>query len=239
MSLFEPGNALQAATAALIVVVLSAVSVTALGDDSADAGDLSAEEVAERVQHFYAETEDFQAAFVQEYTDIAAAETSQSRGRVYFKKPGMMRWDYYHADRDERDRMLVADGDYFWVYEYEYQQVFQQCLEESQLPTALRFMMGEGDLLEEFEVELADASTADNPVLELEPREPTADYRKLEFVLDGSSFEVARSTLYDPYGNTNEIQFHDARVNQNLSADGFEFEPPEGARLLNPEQQCD
>lgn len=225
---------------AALLVSLTALAAPAQEEDGGESvGELSAEELAERVQQFYAETEDFQASFTQEYTDVAAAETNRSRGRVFFKKPGMMRWDYYHSERDERDRMLVSDGDYFWVYEYEYQQVFQQCLEESQLPTALRFLMGEGELLEDFDVALADDSTAEAPKMELVPKEPTSDYRRLEFVLDPESFEVEKTTLYDPYGNTNEIEFHEARVNQNLSDDGFDFEVPEGARLLNPEQNCE
>lgn len=221
-----------------VIALAMVVSTTAVAEDQQNDADLSAEEIAERIQHFYGETEDFQAAFLQEYHDIAAGETSRSRGRVYFKKPGMMRWDYYQPDRDERDRLLVSDGDVFWVYEYEYQQVFKQCLEDSQLPIALQFLMGEGELLEEFEVDLTDDSTPERPQLELVPQEPTADYRKLEFVVDAETFEVSKTTLFDPYGNTNEIDFRNSSVNQNLSADSFDFEPPEDARELNPEQEC-
>lgn len=232
-------------TAVVTALVVSLAAGTAFADeqdeqpDEQSVDDMSAEEIAERVQHFYSETEDFQASFVQEYNDIAAGDTTQSRGRVYFKKPGMMRWDYYQPDEDERDRMLVSDGDHLWVYEYEYQQVFQQCLEDNDLPIALQFLMGEGELLEEFEVELTDDSTAEQPELELTPNEPTGEYSRLEFALDPDSFEVTKSTLYDPYGNSNEIDFRNAQVNQNLSADGFQFETPEGARELNPEQDCD
>ncbi len=224
-----------------LALVVTMTSTVAADEGQASVDEMSAEEIAERVQAFYSETEDFQASFVQEYTDIAAAETSRSRGQVYFKKPGMMRWDYMQSgdETNQRDRMLVSDGDSFWIYEYEYQQVFQECLEDSQLPTSLNFLMGEGNLLEDFDVELTDDSTAQAPELELTPKEPTSDYQKLEFVLDPETFEVSKTTVFDPYGNTNEINFQNSQVNQNLSASGFEFEVPEGARLLNPEQQCD
>ncbi len=239
MSLQRQHSWIGKLAAVVIVFALATVSVTAAAEEADEEGDeLSAEELAERIQHFYGETEDFQAAFLQEYTDIAAGETSRSRGRVYFKKPGMMRWDYYRADRNERDRLLVSDGDTFWVYEYEYQQVFQQCLEDSQLPIALQFLMGEGELLEEFDVELSEDSTAKRPTLELVPKEPTADYKKLEFVINPETFEVSKTTLFDPYGNSNEIDFRNSSVNQNISADSFDFEPPEGARELNPDKEC-
>ena len=200
----------------------------------------SAQVLTERVQHFYRQTEDFQAAFIQRYTDIAAGETMRSRGRVYFKKPGMMRWDYYDArDDNRRDRVLVSDGSMFWIYEFEYQQVFRQCLEDSQLPTTLRFLMGEGDLAEEFDVELAENSTRRRPVLELTPKEPTSHYRMLRFVLDPQTYQVVQTTVYDPYGNTNQIEFHNTRVNRNIQASSFQFTVPEGARELNPNKRCD
>ncbi len=225
---------------ALVVAGLFCVlAVEAAADDPAPAG-MSAEDVAERVQRFYQDTDDFQAAFLQTFTDVAAGEAKRSRGRVYFKKPGMMRWDYYRADdATRRDRVMVSDGNIFWVYEMEFQQVFKQCLAESNLPAALRFLMGEGNLLEEFDVEFADGSTAEEPRLRLTPKEASSEYRELRFVLDPESFQVTRSILYDPYGNTNEIAFVNTRLNRNLPESGFQFEPPEGARLLNPNQECD
>ncbi len=232
----------------MVLCLITVFSISAAAGEAEDpdesaqipVSDLSAGDLAERVQHFYGQTEDFQAAFVQSYTDVAAGETRRSRGRVYFKKPGMMRWDYYDASDDgQRDRMLVSDGTKFWIYEFEYQQVFRQCLEDSQLPTTLRFLMGEGELTEDFEIERIDDESGDRPQIELTPREPTSHYRKLRFVLDPESFQVVQTTVFDPYGNTNEIDFQNIRVNQNLPESGFEFETPEGARELNPNKRCD
>ena len=226
--------------AALFVTPLTTLAEEGEGPEEDAEESYTAEVLTERVQHFYRQTEDFQAAFIQRYTDIAAGETTRSRGRVYFKKPGMMRWDYYDArDDDRRDRVLVSDGSMFWIYEFEYQQVFRQCLEDSQLPTTLRFLMGEGDLGEEFDVELAERSTRQRPVLELTPKEPTSHYRMLRFVLDPETYQVVQTTVYDPYGNTNQIEFHNTRVNRNVQASSFQFTVPEGARELNPNKRCD
>lgn len=228
-----------------LVAALVFATGTAMADetDSVDGpapAEMTADEVAERVQRFYRDTEDFQAAFLQTYTDVAAGEARRSRGRVYFKKPGMMRWDYYSADdANQRERVWVSDGNIFWIYEFELQQVFQECLESTQLPTALRFLMGQGDLLEEFDVEFADESTAQQPQLRLIPKEPTGHYREVRFVVDPETFQVSTTTILDPYGNTNEIDFRNSRVNRNLPDSGFQFEPPEGARLLNPNHRCD
>lgn len=201
---------------------------------------LDAEEIAERIQKYYKETKDFQAEFTQVYTDVAAGEKKTNWGKVYFKKPGKMRWDYYESEElGERKKTLVSDGELFWVYELEFKQVFKQCLEDSQLPTSLKFLMGEGNLVEDFDIEFSDASTASAPELILEPKKPTPKYKKVHFRVDPERYRVAKTTVFDPYGNTNEINFGEPRLNQNLPDSGFAFEPPEGARLLNPEKDCE
>jgi outer membrane lipoprotein carrier protein len=201
---------------------------------------LSAEAVAKRIQQFYRETEDFQADFKQVYTDVAAGETKKNWGRVYFKKPGRMRWDYYDTESlDQRTKTLVSDGKIFWIYELEFDQVFKQCLSDNLLPTSLKFLMGQGDLLEEFDVSYTDGSTASEPTLVLKPKEPTSKYKKLHFQVDPDSFQVVKTTVFDPYGNTNTIHFREPTVNSNLPDSGFEFEPPKGARLLNKQKDCE
>ncbi len=201
--------------------------------------DLSATEVADRIQGFYKKTLDFQSSFKQTYTDIAAGESKSSSGKVYFKKPGKMRWDYNQAkDATKRDKVLVSDGSTFWIYEFEFQQVFKQCLSESQLPTSLRFLMGEGDLLADFNVELTPKSTAKRPELKLIPKEPTSQYRELRFIIDPDTFQVMRTTIFDPYGNTNQIEFTNTKINKKLPDSGFDFKVPKGARVLNPQKSC-
>lgn len=228
-------------TCLLIFVALMSLSPALFAQQDAreNNNDLDAEEVARRVQAFYKETQDFQAHFRQTYTDVAAGDSKVSQGQVFFKKPGKMRWDYLHPeDRTRRDKLYVSDGSAFYIYEYEFQQVFKQCLADSQLPTSLRFLMGEGELLEEFDVEFARGSTRDAPVLRLVPKQPTPQYKELRFTVHPQDFQVTKTVLYDPYGNTNAIEFRQMMVNRNLPDSGFEFRPPQGARLINPQKSC-
>jgi outer membrane lipoprotein carrier protein len=214
-------------------------SESASSDSSRETTALAAEAVAERIQQFYRETEDFQANFKQVYTDVAAGETKTNWGRVYFKKPGRMRWDYYDTESlDERTKTLVSDGKIFWIYELKFDQVFKQCLSDNLLPTSLKFLMGQGDLLAEFDVSYTEDSTASAPTLLMKPKEPTSKYKKLHFQVDPESYQVVRTTVFDPYGNTNTIHFRNPKVNSNLPDSGFEFEPPKGARLLNKQKDC-
>jgi outer membrane lipoprotein carrier protein len=218
------------------------VGTPASAQDKAASGEgpaeMSAENVAERVQKFYKKTKDYHADFEQTYTDVAAGAKKKSQGTVFFKKPGMMRWDYHQDDSKKPKKVLVSNGADFWIYEYEFKQVFKKCLAESQLPTSLKFLMGQGDLLKEFDASFASRSTADEPVLELTPKEPTSKYTKLVFELDPKTFQVKQTSIFDPYGNTNRIRFKAAKINKNLPDSGFDFKPPKGARLLNPQKTC-
>lgn len=197
----------------------------------------SATDVAKRVQQFYAQTKDYQAKFTQTYHDLAAGSKKVNVGTVYFKKPGKMRWDYMKTT-GKRDKLYVSDGSNFWVYEYDFKQVFKQCLKDSQLPTSLSFLMGQGNLLTDFNVKHTKKSTATKPEILLTPKKPTSSYKELRFTLDPKTFQVMRTVIYDPYGNMNEIQFAKVKVNNNLPDKGFDFKVPKGARVLNPQQKC-
>ena len=50
--------------------------------------------VLDGIQRFYAEAKDFSAEFEQTYTYVAHQRSQVSKGKVYFKNPGKMRWYY-------------------------------------------------------------------------------------------------------------------------------------------------
>lgn len=221
----------------LTIVALAAPATSVIAQEKSATEAPAADEAARRVQAFYAQTKDYQAKFTQTYHDVAAGDKKVNTGQVYFKKPGKMRWDYAKAD-GARDKIYVSDGTSFWVYEYDFKQVFKQCLKDSQLPTSLSFLMGTGDLLKEFDVEFTDKSTAKVPQLRLTPKSPTPSYKELRFTLDPETYQVMRTVIYDPYGNMNEINFSKVEVNKNLPDSGFDFKVPKGARVLNPQENC-
>lgn len=218
--------------AALSFVTLTAPLLLSPAPASAQDAKLSAEQVAERIQTFYATAKDYQARFKQTYTDMAAGKESTSQGKVFFKKPGKMRWDYTDTKFQGMQKILVSDGTAFTIYEKEFDQYYRQCLRDSSLPTALSFLMGTGDLLKDFNVKLK-GSTAASHTLELVPKKSEGQYKKLLFIVNASDFSVISTTVYDPYGNKNVIEFISPAVNKSLPDAGFNFTIPEGVRPLH------
>lgn len=220
---------------ALAAGLLGFVAGSAHGQTAAPAAPaaLGADEVVARVQQFYDSTTDYEAAFTQTYFHRLFNKTQRSYGRVFIKKPGRMRWEY---ERPER-KLFVADGDTLWVYEPEAQQAFRQSLAESQLPTAISFLAGAGDLARDFRARLLDARPqgfGQGYVLELRPRQPSPAYERLLFFVDAQSFQVVRTLVVDSAGNRNRMDFAAVRLNTGVAEARFRFTPPDGTRVIEP-----
>lgn len=180
-------------------------------------------EIADKVQKTYDSVQDFSAKFTQEYRSASMDSTRTSEGRVFFKKPGKMRWDYAKPD----ERYMISDGKSLWVYEPEFAQYYSEALEDSQLPSALRFLMGTGNLRDEFAVRIR-KQDAKKITLELVPKERSSQFSRLHFVVENNTFNVVEVTVFDALGNTNTLRFHDVKQNAGLPDKGFDFTPPKG-----------
>ncbi len=185
------------------------------------------ESVINGVHRFYKDARDLRANFVQTYTYTVYDRSQTSSGRVFFKKPGMMRWDY----RKPVEKVFVADGEQLWVYEPEENQAFRRKLGTSQLPVALSFMTGTGDLREEFNITVSTKSPK-HFILNMVPKKNEGDYKKVILKVDRASFAVQSSTVIDSVGNTNRVVFKGMKTNTDLKDSGFQFNPPSGVRII-------
>jgi outer membrane lipoprotein carrier protein len=189
---------------------------------------LDAAEVMEGVQRFYQSTSDFKATFKQTYLFKVYGRTQVSGGRVFFKKPGKMRWDY----DTPVPKLFVSDGQMLWVYEPQESQAFRRSLRSSQLPVALTFMSGRGRLADEFAPKLLPPPSPTEYLLDLVPKTSSGDYQSLQLRIDRKTFAVVASTVVDPVGNTNTVEFTNFETNKGLPDKGFDFTPPAGVRVL-------
>jgi outer membrane lipoprotein carrier protein len=186
------------------------------------------EEIVTGVQAYYESVDSYHADFSQTYRNIALADEMVSTGHVYFRKPGRMRWDYLTPT----PRQLFSNGQTLWAYEPEFEQYAEMSLSEDQLPIAIRFMMGEGSLNDDFDITMTDCAVEDAHCLELIPRAGEGQYRALEFVVDPETFRVRETTVVDPIGNRNHFVFTNPSTSDDLPIENFEFHPtPEMRRV--------
>lgn len=190
--------------------------------DVPEAVPLDVETVTERLQARYDTIEDLQANFSQESINNALGETRTSAGQVYFRRPGAMLWDY------EDGRRLILNDDAMHSIDQDLQQYYSAPIDRSDLPTAMRFLVGEGELADDFTITLADDDDPHRVALELEPIVPSSEYASLLFVIDTETYYVVETHIADAIGNVNIIRFDDVETNLGISADAFAFSPPAG-----------
>lgn len=201
---------------------------------------VTAESVAATVQAFYDQTKAVEANFHQTYYNRLYDKLDKSSGKVQFQKPGKMRWDYAAPN----GKIIVSNGKRLLIYEPgedgDKGQVFERSLAESELPQALAFLTGAGKLAEDFSFRLLDAKQqgfAGGYVLELIPKRPSAHYERILFYVDSDPSRagiVHRVLIVDASGNRNRFDFQQMRFNRSLDKKPFEWQPPAGARRIQP-----
>jgi outer membrane lipoprotein carrier protein len=222
----------RSALGALMIGIVSFVLPPAV------AGQLTPREVASKIQKFYDQTTDFQAAFRQVYHAETLGKDKTSSGYVYIKKPGRMRWDY----KEPRPKYFVADGHALYAYDPELEQVMvDRSFSDSDLSAAVTFLWGKGNLTEEFQITFSKRTDLAGPkqvALELQPKKD-AHFTKLIFVVDTESFMVDETLVEDPGGNINQISFTKAKTNVGLKDEIFKFEIPKGVTVIEAPKNTD
>jgi outer membrane lipoprotein carrier protein len=193
------------------------------------------QEVLSEIQNRYEKTNDFEANFIQEYVGKGIRQSSRGEGKVYFKKKGMMRWDYAVPNQK-----LVSDGHKLWYYQPEEKQVLisdvSSVLKER---TPLAFLAGEGNLSREFNFLNLNESVSqkeDNYVIELVPKETIPTLSKLVLTVDKKSYIVLQADVFDGLGNLTRTRFVHIKTNVGVSPSFFQFTIPPGTEVIKMQE---
>ena len=200
---------------------------------AAPAGTLTSAKVVERVQAFYDKTRAFSADFSQRYTFRATRRVMRSSGKVSFKKPGMMHWNYTRGTK----KMFISDGKTLWIYQPEDNQVMVQPFAHRKLSSSLQFLWGQGRLGQEFHIMFIKKKSLKRPghhVLKLIPKKNEGYFKELIFVVDGQTYQVRETFVIDLVGNINHMTFKDIRTGVTLKPSFFKFHIPKGANVIYP-----
>jgi outer membrane lipoprotein carrier protein len=183
--------------------------------------------LVEKVEAQYAKTKDLQADFTQE-TRFEGFETCfSSSGKLYLKKPGLLRCDYLEPSVEQ----IFVNEDQVMMYSPQHQQVVKGTLTQiaaSKGPLAL--LQGVGSLSEQFTV--LDTSIQENgqqavPVLTLEPKpdgQGPATLKKIVLKLFPDTYLIQEMTLFEVSGNVSRVTFDHIQVNKGVDSDLLTFE---------------
>ncbi len=195
----------------------------------------SGQTVLEEIQKRYQSTNDMEASFLQEYVGKVMKQHLKREGKVYFKKKGMMRWDYRIPDQK-----FISDGNTLWFYQAEENQVFVSDISKViKERTPLAFLSGEGDLTRDFKLLNFNESIPQKEeysILELAPKEPDAVLSKLTLTVDKKTYTIVQADVFDGLGNVTRTRFIDIKTNVGLSTPFFRFTIPPGTEVIKMQE---
>ncbi|MFQ5585869.1 MAG: outer membrane lipoprotein chaperone LolA [Thermodesulfobacteriota bacterium] len=185
--------------------------------------------IVSRLQKRYEGIRELSADFTQETISKGMRETLTSSGRVYFRKPGMMRWEY---DTPEGD-LLISDGTTIWLFQADLNQVIESSADVTTTSIARNFLAGMGSIREDFDLSLYGV-TGERYRLGLTPKNSTPSIERLSIDINKASFLVVRTVVLDRFGNETRVAFKNVKTGGPLDASLFTFTPPEGVVVVRP-----
>ena len=205
--------------------ILAGVALAMLIAGAARAAD--PKPLVSRLQHHYRATDSFTARFVETLTSPGGAPR-QRGGKVAYRKPGMIRWEF----DPPQPETIVADGTTLYDYDPGLNQVVEMP-ERSAFKnrSVAAFILGVGDLERDFDVRSVSDSAADGLAhLVLTPKEGGA---KIELGVDSKSLNITNLRTADALGNATELQLSDIQRNVTPEISMFTFTVPPGADIVN------
>jgi outer membrane lipoprotein carrier protein len=214
----------------LLVSLMMVSSPLAFAQDSLD-------DVIKNLQERYDETKDFSSVFTQETITKSLGAPAIVNGKVYFKKPGMVRWEY--TDPIVQD--IISDGETLWLYLPDDKQVrIYKAAEAFGNQAFLGFLFGEGEITDDFETALGelDAEKAqDYYLLMLAPKDPESTIYRILLLVDKENYLIHQVNTYDILGNVTRIAFKDIATNSGLKNSLFHFIVPPGVETIKIESE--
>lgn len=190
------------------------------------------ENVVEKVQQFYEKIEDFKANFVQETTVKSIKKTEREEGKLFFKIPRNMSWEYTKPV----GKKLVINSEKAWLYlkseKIAYTQKSDNVLQSRLL---INFFSGTGKLKDDFKIKYAEPDCRNQEghyLLVLTPRQKTGMFSTPTLTIDKNNFYIVQMSFDDALGNSTRLKFSNIILNSGLTDKIFRFQPPAGVQVF-------
>lgn len=190
--------------------------------------DVTLPQLVQKLQSKYETLDSLKANFTQSYTSKRFSEKMVEKGIVYFRKGGLMKWEY----KAPEPKVFLSDGTYYYYYLIEDKQVVKAVAEQGtdqHSPTL--FLAGRGNFLKDFRAEWADPRPGTH-LLKLTPLRSQPDFKYLIVDVDPVSGVILGLVVVDPYENRTEYRFESIQENPKLPPDFFTFHQPAGTEVI-------
>jgi outer membrane lipoprotein carrier protein len=187
----------------------------------------SVEEVLEKIQHFYSQTQTLRGSFSQE-TIFPNGNKENRSGKIWMKKPGLFRWEYNTPEKF----IIISDSRNIYVYYPEENQAFVYPSGKalsSQL--ALGFMSGRGNLRKDLKLESFKVLDEGLWQLNFLPAYQDSQVEKVSLRVNLANGEVQELLLHYFSGERVRITFKSLEYNLDIPDRVFKFTPPKNVKI--------
>jgi outer membrane lipoprotein carrier protein len=191
----------------------------------------TAEEVALRVENLLRSYRSFQANFEQLYFSATVSVPLHEKGKLYFKKPNLMKWEY----QDPEEKIFLIKDDRFWDYNKDEKQLIKYDLSGGEHNSeVLSLLSGQVALLDHYTVELNPFPT-ENPnamQIKLTPKDEESADTFLLLEIDEKTWFIQKLISFDWTGNKTEFRFSKIKTNIDLPNRTFELRVPSDVEII-------
>ncbi|NVM22346.1 MAG: outer membrane lipoprotein carrier protein LolA [Desulfobacterales bacterium] len=196
----------------------------------------SIREILERVRQRYAAA-DFEADFVQESRLKFMGIVDVAKGRIYFKRPAMMRWHY----KTPEEYLIITDGKTVWIYRPEENQVMLgKAADHFGSAKGAEFFSDPTGFLDDFVAELAPGKFQEKGrhVIRFIPKTDRPNLSELFLSVSKRTFDIVGCVSHNAFGDKTSLRFFDFKFHRGLDLSLFVFKIPADADVvrLNPQQ---
>ncbi|WP_199529926.1 outer membrane lipoprotein chaperone LolA [Pseudoalteromonas sp. bablab_jr010] len=183
---------------------------------------------SEALQQQLAAIKSFKAEFSQQVTDSQGEAIMQGEGNIALQQPMMIRWQQQSPD----DTLFVSNGDKTYYFDSFAEQV--TIMNTHSLIDSTPFVLltsKDPEQWAKYQVVATDAGFSVTPNKGVE-----SQVEKLDIRFNAKEQGLASLTVLDTSGQQSLFTFKDAKVNETLATQTFEFTIPEGVEVDDQSQ---
>ena len=194
---------------------------------------LTVEEVALKAEKKLRSVQSIQANFHQIYYPSSVSTPLKEKGKFYFKKPDLMKWEY----KDPEEKIFLYKEGVFLFYFPEDKELFQSSSPKEKYESEiLALLSGQKRLTDDYLIEFSPFPSENQKSwkLKLTPKEEN-DYTHILLEIDEKTWLIRKAIFFDWAGSKSEFHFSQIKTNIRFPQKVFELKVPSDVEIIKAE----
>jgi outer membrane lipoprotein carrier protein len=194
---------------------------------------VTVEDIALKVERKLSSVQSIQSNFNQIYFSSSVSNPLIEKGKFYFKKPDLMKWEY----KDPEEKIFLYKEGIFLQYFPEDKELYRSYSSKEKYESEiLSLLSGNRRLNDNYLIEPSPFPSENRKVrqLKLTPREE-GEYTHILLEIDEKTWLIRRAIFFDWAGNKNEFKFSQIKTDVRLSKKVFELRVPPDVEIIEDE----